>query len=174
MRIPPDIIPVSAQQSDVVMQKVNNLLNSTNVPPKWNYLHKLMLTRDGLVGERPHIRQFLELLRAKDIDLCKELDAYYIPYKVLPEYLLKELEADEENIQVDRKQRLIIANKSSKEKVKQKVYNVTGQLTPDFCTSTCADNSPIQYSVSAINMKEPMKYSVVNVCEECANTLITN
>ena len=154
-----------------MVQKVNKLLDKMDIRPQWSNIHKLKFTKHGLIGEKVHIRLFLELLRAKEIDLFKELDAYYVPYRVLPEYLLKEFETMGDEVQVDREQKIIIANRRSIKDVKQKVYNVTGLLSPDVCASMCADSSPMQYPISTIDQKTS-KCSVVNVCEECANKII--
>lgn len=120
--------------------------------PHWGQIHRLRFTKHGLVGEKTDIAKFMDLIQTRQIDLLNGLGLYYISYKVLPEYLLRYFE-EENDVRVDREHHIIVASKETMNKVKQKVYNATGVLAPDFCASLCTDVHSIQYPISAIGLE---------------------
>ena len=61
---------------------------------------------------------FLEIIHLKEINFFAKLDSYYIPYRTLPDYLLKQLEIEGNDVHVDREHSIIIASGKAIEKVR--------------------------------------------------------
>ena len=55
VRLPADVIPLRAQESDVIVQKVNDILDSADIPPIYSAIKRLKFTKHGLVGEKKDI-----------------------------------------------------------------------------------------------------------------------